>query len=101
MDSMVAKLEPIVPEKEYRDLVASSVSLQSSIENLKSEIRTVQNTLNVKTIQYSHVAQKYDRAMQTIRTIQQQLAGNPDEEELKKDSRRVKGCSNCSQSGSH
>lgn len=84
MDSMVAKLEPIVPEKEYRDLVASSVSLQSSIENLKSEIRTVQNTLNVKTIQYSHVAQKYDRAMQTIRTIQQQLAGNPDEEELKR-----------------
>lgn len=77
MDSMLANLQSVVPEKDYQDLINSSAALQASIEALKVDVETVQNALNVKTQQYNNVARKYDRAMATISTLEQQLKSAP------------------------
>lgn len=77
MDSMLANLQSVVPEKDYQDLINSSAALQASIEALKVDVETVQNALNVKNQQYNNVSRKYDRAMATIRTLEQQLKSAP------------------------
>ncbi len=84
MDSMFAKLQSVVPEQDYKELIASSAALQASIDNMKTEVQSVQSALNVKTQQYNNVAQKYDRAMETIRNLQQQLKSAPSAAEFKR-----------------
>ena len=84
MDSVIANLQSVVPVNDYQDLINSSASLQASIETLKSNVSSIQSQLKVKTDQYNNVAQKYDRAMATIRTLENQLKAAPSPEQYRK-----------------
>lgn len=84
MDSVIANLQSVVPVNDYQDLINSSASLQASIETLKSNVSSIQSQLKVKTDQYNNVAQKYDRAMATIRSLENQLKAAPSPEQYKK-----------------
>ena len=84
MDSMLLRLEHVVPENDYQELLQSSAALQASIESMTAEIQTVQNALNVRTQQYNNVALKYDRAMETIRKLENDLKTTPSAEQYSK-----------------
>ena len=77
MDSLLLSLENVVPERDYQELIQSSAVLQASIESLSTEVESVQNALSIKTQQYNNVAQKYDRAMATIRKLEKDLKAAP------------------------
>ncbi|MCO6460552.1 MAG: hypothetical protein J5I59_04055 [Saprospiraceae bacterium] len=84
LDSVIADLQSVVPANDYQDLINSSASLQASIETLKKNVADIQNQLSVKTQQYNNVAQKYDRAMATIRNLESQLKAAPSADQYKK-----------------
>lgn len=84
LDTLLNRLQSVVPEEDYQELIMTSANLQVSIESLNAEVENMQSALDIKNKQYANISSKYDRAMATIRSLENQLKSAPSVEQYNK-----------------